>query len=145
MEDKKLNIAFVCVENAGRSQIAESIAKIEINKRNLSDKIEVISGGTKPAEKIHTNVIDTLQDRNIDISDKKPQKITQETLQNFDYIITMGCSANDVCPINWNGETIDWDITDPRGKNKNKTKKITEEIEHKVIKLIEKIDKEIKN
>lgn len=106
-------IAFVCVQNAGRSQMAYVFAQRELERRDGTDNLTLITGGTRPADHVHPEVIKSMSEVGIDISDRTPREATFEEIQASDYAITMGCSADDVCPAGWGGENRDWDLPDP--------------------------------
>ena len=124
-------ILFVCVENAGRSQMAEAFAKVY-----GKDKFIVSSAGNKPADKINPVVIEAMKEKGIDISMNKPKLITFQMAQDADLIVTMGCSAQDICPGPFFKPTIDWALEDPKGKLIEKVREIRDEIERRVQKLI---------
>ena len=125
-------ILFVCVENAGRSQIAEAFA----NKYGRN-KFVVLSAGNKPAEKVNPVVVEVMEEKGIDISTNKPKLLTYEMTQNADRIITMGCNDQGICPGPFFKPTIDWKLEDPKGKPIEKVREIRDEIEQKVQRLIE--------
>ena len=127
-------ILFVCVENAGRSQIAEGFAKHYGNS-----KVEAISAGTMPASEINPLAIQVMQEKGIDISKNKLKPITSQMVQEADTIIVMGCSAQGFCPTPLLGKVTDWNIEDPKGKPLEKVREIRDEIEEKVRKLITEI------
>jgi len=133
-------IAFVCVQNAGRSQMAYAFAQQELEARDLADEIDLITGGTRPADHVHDEVVDAMTDAGIDIADRTPREVTFEDLQASDYVITMGCSADDVCPANWAGENRDWDLEDPDGKSPAAVATIRDEIEHHVGSLFDELE-----
>ncbi|MFC6735817.1 low molecular weight phosphatase family protein, partial [Halolamina salina] len=109
-------VAFVCVQNAGRSQMAYAFARREREQRGLDDRIDLLTGGTRPADHVHPEVVDTMSAVGIDISDRTPREITVDELRASDYAITMGCSAAEVCPAGWGGESRDWALDDPDGR-----------------------------
>jgi protein-tyrosine-phosphatase len=125
-------VLFVCVENAGRSQMAEGFAK-----HYGKDKVEAISAGTMPSTEIRPLVVQVMQEKGIDISKNKPKRITNQMVQEADRIIVMGCSAQGFCPAPLLGKVDDWKIEDPKGKPIEKVREIRDEIEKKVKKLIE--------
>jgi len=125
-------ILFVCVENAGRSQMAEGFAK-----HYGKGKIEAISAGTIPSNEINPLVIQVMQEKGIDISVNKPKLINNQMVQDADTIIVMGCSAQGFCPAPLIDKVIDWKIEDPKGKSLEKVREIREEIEKRVKDLIE--------
>lgn len=131
-ESEPIRIAFVCVQNAGRSQMAYAFAREEVRDRALEDRIQLITGGTKPADHVHEGVIEAMAGVGIDISDRVPREVTFEEIQRSDYVITMGCSADDVCPAGWGGETRDWDFPDPEGRSGPEVSRIRDEIQTRV-------------
>jgi len=124
-------ILFVCVENAGRSQMAEAFA----NKYG-KDKFIVSSAGNKPADKVNPIVVETLKEKGIDISMNKPKLLTFQMTQDADLIVTMGCNDNGICPGPFFKPTIDWKLEDPKGKPIDKVREIRDDIERRVQKLI---------
>lgn len=138
MRKNSIKISFICVENAGRSQMAAAFAEEEKEKRDID--VTILMGGTYPAEKIHSNVIKVMEEKNIDMNEKKPRKITPEEVKNSNYAITMGCSVASVCPINWNGVNRDWELKDPGGLNIEEVRKIRDKIEQKVKDLFVEIE-----
>lgn len=132
-----LHVAFVCVQNAGRSQMATAFAERERDRRNGSARITVASGGTRPADHVHEVVIEAMRERDIDLSDRTPKEVTPEELRSVDLVITMGCSASDVCPATWNGENRDWGLDDPHGRPLDEVRDIRDEIEKRVTALFD--------
>jgi len=124
-------ILFVCVENAGRSQMAEAFA----NKYG-KDKFIVSSAGNKPADKVNPIVVEALKEKGIDISMNKPKLLTFQTAQDVDLIVTMGCNEQGSCPGPFFKPTIDWKLEDPKGKPIEKVREIRDDIERRVQKLI---------
>jgi arsenate reductase len=133
-------VAFVCVQNAGRSQMAYAFARREREDRNLEDEIELVTGGTRPADRVHENVVRTMRDVGIEIGDRTPREVTFEELQESDYVVTMGCAAEDVCPAGWAGTNRDWGLEDPDGKPRSKVEEIREEIETRVSALFDELE-----
>ena len=106
-------ILFVCVENAGRSQMAEAFAK-----KYGEGKITASSAGNKPAETVNPVVVEAMKERGIDISKNKPKLITAQMAKEADLVVTMGCSAQGICPGPFFVPTIDWPLEDPKGKSR---------------------------
>lgn len=129
-------ISFICVQNAGRSQIAEAIAKKIREERDLD--IEISSGGTNPANEIHKNVKEILKEQNLLREDMEPSHISRNELKEKDYVITMGCDIQKGCPTNMDIETIEWKIKDPQNRDKKETDEIKKEIQKKVQELLKK-------
>jgi arsenate reductase len=125
-------ILFVCVENAGRSQMAEAFAR-----KFGKDKFVISSAGNKPADKVNQVVVQVMHEKGIDISGNKPKLITFQMAQESDLIVTMGCNDQEICPGPFFKPTIDWKLEDPKGKPIEKVREIRDEIEHKVQRLIE--------
>ena len=142
-ESEPLRIAFVCVQNAGRSQMAYALAQREVEQRGLEDEIELITGGTRPADHVHDEVVRAMHAVGIDISGRMPREITFEETQGSDYVITMGCSADDVCPAGWAGENRDWNLDDPDGKSAAKVGRIRDKIERRVTDLFDEVEPQL--
>jgi len=126
-------ILFVCVENAGRSQMAEAFAK-----KFGSDEFAVSSAGNKPAERVNPVVAEVMMEKGIDISTNRPKMLTFQMAQDADLIVTMGCNDQGVCPGPFFKSTIDWKIEDPKGKPIESVREIRDEIEQLVKELVEK-------
>jgi len=124
-------ILFVCVENAGRSQMAEAFA----NKYGKG-KLIGSSAGNKPAEKVNPVVVEILKEEGIDISMNKPKLITTKMANEVDLVVTMGCNDQGVCPGPFFKPTIEWHLEDPKGKPIEKVREIRDEIERQVQELI---------
>jgi arsenate reductase len=132
-------VAFVCAENAGRSQMATAFAERERDERGLD--VELVTGGTDPAEHVHREVIDVMGEKGIDISGREPRAITSEDIEQSDYAVTMGCSIENVRPEGWNGETETWEIPHPGG-DADATRTQRDEIERRVAEFFGRIDSE---
>ena len=124
-------ILFVCVENAGRSQLAEAFANYY-----GKEKLQVSSAGNKPVDKVNPTVVEVLKEKGIDISMNKPKLLTFEMAQDTDIIVTMGCTDQGICPGPFFKPTVDWNLEDPKGKSINKVREIRDEIEQRVQNLI---------
>ncbi|MFC6716952.1 low molecular weight phosphatase family protein [Natrialbaceae archaeon GCM10025810] len=132
-------IAFVCVQNAGRSQMAAAFAEREREARGFED-LEVVTGGTDPADAVHGEVVDAMRDAGIDLRDRTPREITPEEIDGCAYVVTMGCSAEGVCPATWSGENRDWGLEDPHGKEPEAVREIRDEIESRVNALFDELE-----
>lgn len=123
---------FVCIHNAGRSQMAAAYLK-----HLAGDLVEVRSSGTAPADSVNPAVVEAMLEEGIDISGNKPKVLTTEDVQASDYVITMGCG--DACPF-FPGKTyLDWPLTDPAGKGVDSIRPIRDEIKGLVEGLIAEI------
>jgi len=129
-----MKVLFVCVENAGRSQMAEAFAKAY-----GKGKVEATSGGTLPAKEVKPIVVQVMREKGIDLSSNKPKLVTRDMVQKADRIIVMGCSAEGFCPAPMLNKVEDWGIEDPKGKPLEKVREIRDEIERKVKTLIDEI------
>jgi arsenate reductase len=125
-------ILFVCVENAGRSQMAEAFANYY-----GKDKLIASSAGNKPSDQVNPIVVEAMKEKGIDISTNKPKLITFEMTQDADLIVTMGCNGQGICPGPFFKPTIEWKIDDPKGKPIEKVREIRDEIERRIRKLLD--------
>lgn len=117
--------------------MATAFAERERDRREVSDQVEIVSGGTQPADHVHEVVVAAMNERDFDLSDRKPREVTPEELQAVDIVITMGCSASDVCPATWNSENRDWTLRDPHGQPLETVREIRDGIEDKVVSLFD--------
>ena len=124
-------VLFVCVENAGRRQMAEAFSK-----KYGEGKFIVSSAGNKPADKINPVVVEAMKEKGIDISMNKPKLLTYQMAQDADLIVTMGCNDQGICPGPFFQPTVDWKLEDPKGKPIEKVREIRDDIERRVQKLI---------
>jgi protein-tyrosine-phosphatase len=128
-------VLFVCVENAGRSQMAEAFAKTY-----GKGKLEAMSAGTMPAHEVNPRVVQVMREKGIDLSTNQPKLVTNQMVQEADMIIVMGCSASGFCPVSLLPKVKDWGIEDPKGKPIEKIREIRDEIENRVRLLINEVD-----
>lgn len=124
-------ILFVCVENAGRSQMAEGF----FNKY-APPGYHAVSAGTKPAGRINPLAVQAMNEIGIDISDQKPKIITDEMIRNSARAINMGCMDRSDCPLLFLNNPIDWAIEDPKGKPIESVREIRDDIERRVKELV---------
>jgi protein-tyrosine-phosphatase len=124
-------VLFVCVENAGRSQMAEAFAKA-----HGDGNIEAVSAGTMPAKEVNPVVVQVMREKGIDLSVNRPKLITNQMVHEADMIIVMGCSAEGFCPAPLLNKVVDWGIEDPKGKPIEKVREIRDEIDKKVRTLL---------
>lgn len=133
-----IRIAFMCVQNAGRSQMATAFAERERERRNLEGRVEILTGGTRPVDRVHEEVIDVMNEQGIDLSDRTPHGITREKLRSCEYVVTMGCSTLEVDE----DETVDirdWDLLDPDGRDPETVREIRDEVRRRVVGLFDEI------
>jgi len=127
------NVLFVCVGNAGRSQMAETFFN------HLAEgKARATSAGTNPTSEVSPIVIQAMKEVDIDISSNRPKKLTMEMLDKADKVITMGCGAENVCPATF-VETEDWELEDPEGKPIEEIRRVRDEIKERVISLLREV------
>ena len=125
-------VLFVCVHNAGRSQMAAGYLK-----HLAGDQVKVLSAGTQPGTDINPMAMAVMLEEGIDLSTAKPEKLSDEKVLESDYVITMGCG--DACPY-FPGKTyLDWPLTDPKDQPIEVVRRIRDDIKAKVEELIEKI------
>ena len=137
MTDKIASVMFVCVHNAGRSQMAAAFLT-----HLAGDRIEVRSSGTAPADTVNPAVVEAMLEEGIDISSNTPKILTDEDVIASDYVITMGCG--DKCPF-YPGKTyLDWVLQDPAGQGVAAVRPIRDEIKTLILDLIAKIDAKAK-
>ena len=132
-KDKK-TVLFVCVENAGRSQMAEGFFK-----KYAPKGFKVQSAGTKPVSQINPIVVEAMREVGIDISNQKSKEITEEMMHNSDSIVNMGCMDKSFCPTLFLPKVIEWNLPDPKGKSIEKVREIRDEIEERIKDLVAEI------
>jgi arsenate reductase len=122
-------VLFVCVHNAGRSQMAEAFFN-----EMVKGKAKGLSAGTQPSKKVNPTVVKAMREVGIDISRRKPKMLTFEMLEDADRVITMGCSVEKACPASF-VPTEDWQIEDPEGKPIEQVRQIKDEVKAQVERL----------
>jgi protein-tyrosine-phosphatase len=119
---------FVCVHNAGRSQMAAALLD-----REVQGHVQVISAGSEPADELNPAVVEAMQELGIDISAERPKKLEDGMVREADVVITMGCG--DACPIYPGKRYEDWELEDPAGKDLETVRRIRDEIRKRVATL----------
>jgi len=122
-------VLFLCVHNAGRSQMAAAI----LSKR-AGERVTVHSAGSAPGEELNPAVVAALAEWDIDISAEKPKKLTDDMARGADIIVTMGCG--DACPVYPGKRYVDWELPDPAGKPLEDVRPIRDEIADRVDALL---------
>ncbi|MDH3610615.1 MAG: arsenate reductase ArsC [Nitrosopumilus sp.] len=130
-------ILFVCVENAGRSQMAEGFF------RKYAKNFDVISAGTQPKSKLLPEVVEAMNEIGIDITHQKPKLLSNEMIESSIKTVNMGCIDKESCPSLFVKDVIDWNIIDPKGKKLDEVKKIREQIKFEVLMLIKKLEDDL--
>lgn len=133
MNRQSKRIAFVCVENARRSQMAQGFAEV-FGK----GKLEVYSAGSRPSSQIDPLVIEVMKEKGIDLSSKKPKSLNDLPPVQMDCLITMGCE--ETCPAVLAKKIIEWEIPDPKGKPVDEVRRIRDVLESKVKMLLEEVE-----
>jgi arsenate reductase (thioredoxin) len=122
-------VLFVCVHNAGRSQMAAAFLS------QLGDgRIDVRSAGSTPAEEIHPVVVQAMEEVGIDLSAERPKRIDDDVVRASDVVITMGCG--DACPIYPGKRYEDWQVEDPSGRSLEEVRGIRDDLERRVSELV---------
>lgn len=143
MSSDPLTVAFVCVQNAGRSQMSAAFATREIERRGLEDRIEIHTGGTDPADHVHEVVIEAMEEVGFDLSDRTPREITPEELTDCDYVATMGCSTLE---LGIDGSTVDvreWAFPDPADQELAQVREIRALVKERIGDLFDEIEAEL--
>lgn len=125
-------ILFLCVHNAGRSQMAAAFAR-EIG----GDRIAVHSAGSAPGEILNPAVVNAMREKGIDISGESPRPLTDEMGHRADVVVTMGCG--DACPVYSGKRYLDWELPDPVGKSLDDIRHIRDDVEQRVVELIDEL------
>ena len=125
-------VLFVCVQNAGRSQMAAGLVKLRSEGR-----IHVRSAGSAPASEVNANVVEAMEEIGVDMSEEFPKPLTDEVVRAADVVITMGCG--DACPIYPGKRYEDWTVDDPAGQDLEAVRRIPDDIDSRVQKLTEEL------
>jgi len=126
-------VLFVCVHNAGRSQMAAGLLQ-----RMADDKIRIRTAGSEPADQINPTVVEAMDEVGIDLSKEYPKPLTDEAVREADVVITMGCG--DACPIYPGKRYEDWELEDPAGQDLDTVRRVRDAIKQRVKRLIEDLD-----
>lgn len=129
--ESKKSVLFVCVQNAGRSQMAEGFFK-----KYAPKEYEGISAGTMPVSEINPLAVEVMREVDIDISGQKSKEITEDMIRNSSKIVNMGCMDKVSCPTLFLQNLLDWNIEDPKDKQIEKVREIRDEIEQRVKGLV---------
>jgi arsenate reductase len=123
-----MNVLFVCVQNAGRSQMAEALFRLAAEGRH-----EARSAGSTPAEHVHPEVVEAMGEVGVDLSGRVPRRLEAADAEWTDVVVTMGCG--DACPYIPGKRYVDWELPDPSGKPLAEVRAIRHEIEDRVREL----------
>ena len=125
-------VLFVCVHNAGRSQMAAALLD-----HHARGRVHVRSAGSTPASEVNPVVVQAMSEIGIDISREFPKSLTDEVVRDADAVVTMGCG--DACPIYPGKRYLDWDLPDPTGRSIEEIREIRDEIDRRVRALLEEL------
>jgi arsenate reductase len=138
--DSTTKFGFVCVQNAGRSQMSTAFAERERDRRGLEDAVEILTGGTRPADHVHEEVVTVMRELDIDLSERTPRTVSTPELESCDVVATMGCSTLEL-----DADTVDvrdWALEDPDGQDMDRVREIRDEIEQRVVELFDELSTE---
>jgi protein-tyrosine-phosphatase len=127
------SVLFVCLHNAGRSQMSAALLEREAAGRHAA-----LSAGTTPGERVHPEVVEVMGELGIDLSERRPQLLTRELAEQADVIVTMGCG--DQCPYIPGKRYIDWNLPDPKGRPIAEVRATRDQIAHHVSALLGELD-----
>src|ERR687896_2107955 len=127
------HVLFVCLHNAGRSQMSQAIFERAARGRHTA-----ASAGTTPAERVHPEVVEVMDELGIDLTDRTPRALEREMAEQADVVVTMGCG--DECPYIPGKRYIDWDLQDPSGLALEQVRQIRDEIQRRVDGLVAELD-----
>ena len=129
------DVLFVCVENAGRSQMAEAFFR-----KFAENKFNVISAGTTPSPKLNPVVIEVMKEIGIDMTKQSPKTLSDSMISNSFKTVNMGCMDKESCPSLFVNDVDDWNIEDPKGKSIEDVRKIRDQIKNDVLNLLNSIE-----
>jgi protein-tyrosine-phosphatase len=122
-------VLFVCVHNAGRSQMAAALLD-----RYAGGRVRVLSAGSEPADRLDPAVVDAMREIGLDLTAEVPKRLTDELARNVDVVVTMGCG--DACPVLPGKRYLDWSLDDPAGRTIEEVRPIRDEIDARVRRLL---------
>lgn len=128
-----MNVLFVCVQNAGRSQMAEALFTLAAGGEH-----EARSAGSSPAERVHPEVAEVMRERGVELADRVPRRLERADAEWADVVVTMGCG--DACPYVPGRRYVDWELDDPHGKPLERVRELRDEIEARVAALVGELD-----
>ena len=127
------HVLFVCLHNAGRSQMSEALFAHTAGGRHTT-----ASAGTRPVERVHPEVVEVMREEGIDLSARRPQRLSVEAAERADVVVTMGCG--DECPFIPGKRYIDWDLPDPKDRPVDEVRATRDDIRRRVEALISELD-----
>ena len=139
-----VRVAFMCVQNAGRSQMSTAFAERERERRGLEDSVEILTGGTHPADHVHDVVVEVMREEGFDLSGRTPREITTAELESCDYVATMGCSTLELDADGSDVDVRDWALDDPDGQPVERVREIRDTVADNVAALFDEIEADIR-
>jgi arsenate reductase len=130
------HVLFVCLQNAGRSQMSEALFE-----RAADGRHSATSAGTRPAERVHPEVVEAMRELDIDLADRRPKGLDRELAAQADVVVTMGCG--DECPYIPGTRYLDWDLEDPSGRPVDQVRVIRDDIARRVEGLVAELDAQV--
>ena len=124
-----MHVLFVCVQNAGRSQMAQAFFA-----RAAADRHEARSAGTAPAAEVHPDVAEAMAEIGLDLTGRQPRRLERADAEWADLVVTMGCG--DACPVVPGTRYVDWELDDPHGRPPDEVRAIRDEIERRIDELV---------
>jgi len=119
--------------------MATAFAERERERRELDDSVEILTGGTRPADHVHEEVIDVMREEGFDLSERTPRKIASEELRSCEYVATMGCSTLDVEEEDSTVDIRDWNLPDPHGEDVDTVRSIRDDVHRRVVDLFDEL------
>jgi arsenate reductase len=124
---------FVCLHNAGRSQMSQALFE-----RAAEGRHRAVSAGTTPADRVHPEVVEVMRELGIELADREPKLLTRELAEEAEVVVTMGCG--DECPYVPGRRYLDWELEDPKGRPLDEVRATRDEIDRRVRELVEELD-----
>jgi arsenate reductase (thioredoxin) len=124
---------FVCLHNAGRSQMSQALFE-----RAAEGRHSALSAGTTPADRVHPEVVEVMRELGIDLAEREPRLLTRELAEQADVVVTMGCG--DECPYIPGRRYLDWDLEDPKDRPLDEVRATRDDIDRRVRELVEELD-----
>jgi arsenate reductase len=129
------HVLFVCLHNAGRTQMSQALLERAASGRHTAE-----SAGTEPAEHVHAEVAEVMHEIGVELSGRTPKRLTTELAEHADVVVTMGCG--DSCPYVPGKRYIDWDLPDPKGQPAAVVRELRADIDRRVRELLAQLDRE---
>jgi protein-tyrosine-phosphatase len=136
-------VAFVCVQNAGRSQMSTAFAERERKRRGLDEAVEILTGGTRPAEVVHDVVVEVMRKEGFDLSNRTPREISTDELESCDYVATMGCSTLELDADDAAVDIRGWSLDDPEGADLARVRDVRDSVRDRVRALFDEIEQAV--